>query len=139
VIEVEPGVYHEDLWIDRMIEIIGTGAKEEVVIVGKKYATIEMSAGYAVLKNLTLSQARTNDSPVVAVHRGALVLDGCDVRAEKGPGISIAVDEAEPILRRCRISSQKNAAILSRSRGKVLFEECSLHSESEMTTILVSS
>jgi hypothetical protein len=138
VIEVEPGVYHEDLWIDRMIEIVGAGAKEEVIILGKKYATIEMSAGYAVLKNITLRQARNNDSPVVVIHKGALVLDGCEIHAEKGPGISIAVDEAEPILRRCQIVSQKNAAILNRSRGKVLFEECRLHSESDMTTILVA-
>ncbi|SEN35739.1 right-handed parallel beta-helix repeat-containing protein [Lihuaxuella thermophila] len=138
VIEIEPGIYKEDVWIDRYIELIGAGPKEEIIIQGVKQPTIEMGADYAVVKNVTLQQAKRNQSPVVLAGRGSLVLDGCDVFAGSGPGVSVIGNSAEPVFRRCRFFSGKNVAVLNRSRGKVLFEDCHLSSDSDIAVIFIA-
>lgn len=138
VIEVEPGIYHEDLIIDRYIEIVGVGPREDIIIQGKKYATVEMGTGYASIKNVTLTQSKGTDSPVVLVGRGSLALDQCDIVAEKGVGIAIVGNEAEPTIRRCNIKSERNVAVLCRGRGKVHFEDCRLSSASDASVVLVT-
>lgn len=138
VIEIEPGVYKEDVWIDRYIELVGAGPKEEIIIQGVKQPTVEMGADYAVVKNVTLKQAKRNPSPVVLAGRGSLVLDGCDVFAESGPGVSVISNSAEPVFRRCRFFSGKNVAVLNRSRGKVLFEDCHLFSDSDIAVVFIA-
>lgn len=138
VIEVEPGVYYEDLYIDRYIEIVGVGPREKTIICGKKYATVEMGTGYATIKNITLTQSRFSKNPIILVTKGALALDQCDVQARKGVGIVVVGDDAEPTIRRCNISSLRNVAILIRGQGKILFEDCQLSSQSDASVILVT-
>ncbi|MFC7440894.1 right-handed parallel beta-helix repeat-containing protein [Laceyella putida] len=137
-IEVEPGIYHEDLWIDRYIEIVGLGAQGDVVIQGKKLATVEMGTGYAVIKNVTIKQSRNVQAPVVLMNKGSLVLEDCHVLAGKSPAISILHDEAEPIVRRSLVFSEKNVAVQCQSMGKILFEQCELLSHGDLAVVFIA-
>lgn len=137
-IEIEPGVYHEDLWIDRYIELVGLGDRGDVVIQGKKFATVEMGTSYAVLKNLTIKQSHNIQAPVVMMNKGSLVLEDCQVLAEKSPALSILYDEAEPIVRRSKVVSKKNIAVQCQSRGKILFEQCELVSYSDLAVVFIA-
>ncbi|AUS08474.1 hypothetical protein C1X05_06280 [Laceyella sacchari] len=137
-IEVEPGVYQEDLWLDRYIEIVGLGDDKEVVIQGKKFATIEMGTGYAVIKNVTIKKSRMAQAPAVLMNKGSLVLEDCRVIASKSPAISILHDDAEPIVRRSSVFSEKNVAVQCQSAGKILFEQCELLSHGELAVVFIA-
>ncbi|WP_131922869.1 right-handed parallel beta-helix repeat-containing protein [Hazenella coriacea] len=138
VIEVEPGVYKEDVWIDRYVEIIGVGSRDEVIIEGQQHPTVEMGTDYAVIKNITIRQSKKTSNPAVLIHRGALVLDQCQIYSSSGPGISIVGNEAEPVIRRTTCRSKENVAVLIRSQGKILFEECEINIQSDISAILIT-
>jgi hypothetical protein len=138
IIEIEPGVYHEELIIDRYVELIGMGAPGEVVITGKKYATVEMGTGYALVRNLTLKQRRRSSSPIVLVPRGSLIVEDCLIHGEDGPGVALFGNEAEPVFRRSSISGKGNVAVLCRSAGTILFEDCRLSVDSGIAAVLVA-
>lgn len=138
VIEIEPGVYKEEVWIDRYVELVGLGEREEVIIEGTEHAALEMGTDYAVVKNLSLKQAKKSQASTVLVNRGSLVIDGCSILSVHGPAISIIGNEAEPVIRRSRLESRKNVAVLNRSQGKVLVEDCHLLSQSDVSVVLIA-
>lgn len=125
-IEVEQGVYREDLYIDKYIEIVGVGEREKTIIQGIERPTVQMATGYAVIKNLTIKHPRKRNMDTVFIPDGALILDDCDVVARSGAGIVLMGDEAEPILRRCSIYSERNAALEIQKKGKAILEDCQL-------------
>lgn len=125
-IEVEQGVYREDLYIDKYIEIVGVGEREKTIIQGVERPTVHMAAGYAVIKNITIQHPRKRNIDTVYIPDGALILDDCEIWARSGAGVVVMGDEAEPILRRCRVHSEQNAAVEIQSNGKTILEDCQL-------------
>lgn len=128
IIEIEPGLYREELRIDKYVELIGTDSEREVIIQGNRQMVVTMRTGYAVLRRLTLRQPWWNRSEVLQVKRGALILEDCQLLSHHQPAVNIVGAEAEPILRNCRIESRRSAAVENHSTGKVLFEQCHLSS-----------
>lgn len=125
-IEVEPGVYRENVSINKYIEIVGVGEKERTIIQGLERPSVYMNAGYAVMKNLTIKQPRTRNMDTVYIPNGALILDDCDILARSSVGIMVLGSEAEPIFRRCTIHSEQNAAVEIQNQGKTILEDCHL-------------
>lgn len=123
-IEVEPGIYREDIYINKYIEIVGVGEREKTIIEGIERPSIHMAAGYAVMKNITIKQPRTRNMDTVYIPDGALILNDCDILARSGTGIIVLGDEADPIFRRCTIHSEQNAAVEIQNKGKTLLEDC---------------
>lgn len=135
-IEVEPGVYKEELYINKYIEIVGIGDEEKPIIQGIERPTVYMAAGYAVLKNLTLKQPRKRGLDTVYIPDGALVIEDSQILARWGAGVIILGDESEPIFRRCEIYSERNVAIEFQNQGKVILEDCHL-STGDFASILI--
>ena len=125
-IEVEQGVYQEDLYINKYIEIVGVGEREKTIIQGIERPTIQMATGYAVLKNITVKHPRKRNMDTVYIPDGALILDDCEIWARSGAGIAIMGDEAEPIIRRCLIYSEQNAAVEVQNKARAILEDCQL-------------
>lgn len=138
VIQVEPGVYREDVWIDRYVEIIGLGSRDEVIIEGQQHPTVEMGTDYAVIKNMTIRQSKKTSNPAVLINRGSLIIDQCQIYSSSGPGISIVGNEAEPVIRRTFCKSKENVAVLIRSQGKILFEGCEIDIQSDISAIFIA-
>lgn len=136
-IEVEPGVYREDIVINKYIEIVGIGNKEKIVIQGIETATIYMATGYAVVKNITLKYSRKKDIETVFIPDGALVLEDCDITARSGNGVTILSNEAEPILRRCTIYSKNRAAVEVQNPGKIIIEDCDLATDDYASVVIL--
>jgi hypothetical protein len=128
IIEIEPGLYREELRIDKYVELIGTDPEREVIIQGNRQMVVSMRTGYAVLRRLTLRQPWWNRSEVLQVKQGALIVEDCRLLSHHQPAVNIIGTEAEPILRNCRIESRRSAAVENHSTGKVLFEQCYLSS-----------
>src|SRR5690606_8679993 len=108
------------------IEIVGVGEKEQTIIQGLEQPSVQMAAGYAVLKNITIKQPRKRYMDTVYIPNGALILNDCNIWARSGAGIMVLGDESEPIFRRCMIYSEKNAGIEIQNKGKTILEDCQI-------------
>ncbi|WP_124727136.1 right-handed parallel beta-helix repeat-containing protein [Staphylospora marina] len=138
VIEVEPGVYREELIIDRHVELVGVGEPGSVTVLGKRHAVVEMATGYAVLRNLTLKHSGPSRFPVILIPRGALVVEDCRIQGGNGPAVALFGRDAEPVFRRTALSGESNVAVLCRSSGKTLFEDCRIRGDSGLAAVLVA-
>ncbi|WP_206186466.1 right-handed parallel beta-helix repeat-containing protein [Thermoflavimicrobium daqui] len=139
-IEIGPGIYKEDIVIDKYIELIGVGDKEKIVIQGIKSSSLTMKNGYAVIRNMTIKQPKENGldrgMDTVYIENGTLLLESCRIEAGKGPGITIDGATAEPIIRHCEIKSYKNSAILNKGTGNIIFDHCHFSSAAKSSPVI---
>ncbi len=81
-ITILPGNYVETLALDRNLNLIGQGNRDDIVIVGEHETAVSLRGNIAVtLTNLTLDGIRSNDTNLntIDVHAGALTLQDCNV------------------------------------------------------------
>lgn len=85
-IEIAPGIYREEIVIDKEIEIIGKGAADSVVIVGTGGSTVTASGRLVRLANLTIEGGGPATGGIVA-SGGELALASVIVRNNRGDGV----------------------------------------------------
>ncbi|MCI5125164.1 MAG: TIR domain-containing protein, partial [Candidatus Electrothrix sp. AR5] len=110
---VRPGLYEENIVIDKHVEIIGDGERSEIVIqlVGKPAILFRTDIGKVA--NLTLNDIR--------IEQGRLEIEDCDISSKGSICVQIHND-ADPILRRCRIHDGPAAGVFICNNGKGLIE-----------------
>lgn len=98
VIHVFPGIYQENIVLDRNVELIGQNTHGEIVIEGTGAPCLDIKTEQAVVKNFTLRGAIGVSGPSlgpeptyygVVVLQGNLVLEGCNISVDDGPAIYI--------------------------------------------------
>ncbi len=129
---VQPGVYSEGVVIDKPVEIIGDGAREEIVIDCADSPCLQMRADYAVVRNLSVrgraplrESGDPNDSAIY-VDQGCLVVGDCQITSETGAGIAIEGVKANPIVRRCKIYSGNSVGVWVFKNGQGTVEDCDI-------------
>lgn len=114
---VRPGLYQEELVIDKPLEISGEGTYGEVVVEAFERNTLYFSASFGRVTNLTLRQRGGEEKPAINITNGRLVLEECDVTSKSIACVFIQ-DGADPILRRNRIhDGEKFGIIIINGRG----------------------
>ena len=118
---VRPGHYTESIVIDKPIEVIGDGDRDDIVVVAEKTATIIFDTNIGTVRNITLRQHGTNNYGVW-IKQGRLTLEDCDITSD---ALSCLVVErgADPRVRRNRIHDGKQAGILVHAGGRGTFED----------------
>ncbi|MBC6479038.1 MAG: right-handed parallel beta-helix repeat-containing protein [Hormoscilla sp. GUM202] len=127
---VRPGIYREGVTIDKPLEIIGDGAREEIVIETGDSDCILMQTDYAVVQNLTLrGQAGVKGKKYFAVDipKGELILEDCDITSDSLSCISIQGATSKPAIRRCRIHGSKEAGIFVYQNGQGTVDDCYIY------------
>jgi parallel beta-helix repeat protein len=113
---VRPGLYREGLVIDKPMEIIGDGKREEIVITSTDASCIVMQTDKATVRGLTLRQesdSRKNSAGFFAVDiaQGKLVLEGCEIISASLSCIGIHNQTSNPMIRNCRIHGSADSGI----------------------------
>lgn len=137
VIEIEAGLYREDIYINKYVELIGVGNPEETIIQGSRESVINFNTGYAVIRNLTIRQSWSSQLAVMKISQGALIVEDCQIESRNYAAVKIIGDDTEPIFRRCQIHSIRNVAVEIHSKGNVVFEECRLSSQGDFAAVMV--
>jgi parallel beta-helix repeat protein len=120
---VRPGFYQEGLVIDKPLEIIGDGQREEIVIQAKGKHVILFKAMMGRVANLTLRQVGGEGRWYgVDVAQGRLDLEDCDITSQSSVCIGIH-DGADPRLRRNRIHDGKGGGLAIYDNGQGTLEE----------------
>ncbi len=106
---VRPGIYHEGLVIDKPLEIVGDGARDEIIVRATASSCLVLRADAGVIRNLTLrGQARSGGAGgdgffAVDIAHGRPLLDNCDISSDSLACVAIHNPTAAPVVRACRI------------------------------------
>lgn len=126
---VRPGLYIEDLIINKPVEILGEGEAQEIVIQSSESNCLLMKTDYAVVRNLTLQGNvghQEDRNFVVNIPKGQLILEDCYINTSSLSTIVIHGFETNPIIRRCQISAGKENGIWIHTQAQGIVENCSI-------------
>lgn len=115
---VRPGRYMESIVIDKQVEIIGDGDRDDIVIesFGKSVVLFKAKAGSLI--NLTLRQVGSkgwHGGYGVDIAEGKLIMEDCDISSQSDS--CVVIRSADPSLRRCRIHDGKENGIFFSGNG----------------------
>jgi parallel beta-helix repeat protein len=119
---VRPGHYREGLIIDKPLEIVGEGNRDDIVVeaIGKDVVLFKASMGR--LANLTLRQSGGGSWYAVDIAQGRLDLEDCDIKSQSLASIAIH-GGAEPRVRRSKIHDGKQTGVFVYENGAGLVED----------------
>jgi molecular chaperone DnaK (HSP70) len=129
-IVVRPGTYRESLTLDREIEIIGSGSREQVVIETGAAIGLKMATAHAIVRGITLrhSAARAtnwNTHGAVVVAQGCLELENCRIEATI-QGVSVWGTASRVMLRGCHVHGGQNAGLAVNYGAQATLDGCEL-------------
>lgn len=112
-IYVRPGRYEGQLRIEKPLEIIGAGQRDDVVVETRGESTLLFNATAGRVESLTLHQTGSGDWYSVNIGQGQLELEDCVITSQ-GKGCVVIHDKANPVLRYNAIyGSQGNGVVFS--------------------------
>lgn len=114
---VRPGVYKEGIVLDKPVEIIGDGERDEIVIKAHDKHAVLFQADSGRIANLTLRQSGGIDWYGVDIAKGRLELEDCDISSKSYACVAIH-GGANPTLSRCRIHDGKAGGVFVYDKGQ---------------------
>jgi serine/threonine protein kinase len=130
-IEIRPGVYHEGLLLDRPVEIVGSGAVDEVVIESEDTSCVLMQTDAAIIRNVTIRCKPTSKGGQfygVNIPTGRLLLEDCQIISQSLACVAIHGAGTSPILRRCLLQNTTERALAVYDHAHGLIEDCEIFS-----------
>ena len=119
---VRPGLYPEGLVIDKPLEIIGDGKRDDIVVQATSKDAVLFKATMGRVTNMTLRQVSGGDWCGVDIVQGRLMLEGCDISSQGRACVAIH-EWADPRLRDNRIHNGKHFGVLVYENGQGTLEE----------------
>ncbi|PKB64833.1 MAG: hypothetical protein BZY80_01825 [SAR202 cluster bacterium Io17-Chloro-G2] len=112
---VRPGLYQEGLIIDKPLEIIGDGPRDDIVVQAVRTNTLSFQTTTGRVSNLSLRQT-SGSGFCVYIIQGWLLLDNCDITSESLACVAI-LGGADPRLVRNRIHDGNRNGVFIYQRG----------------------
>ena len=122
---VKPGVYQEDLVIDKPLEIIGDGDVADIVVESQNADCIMMKTDKALVRGLSLHN-RAEGCVAVNIPQGQLTLEYCDITSDTLACVGIHGSETEGIVSHCQIHDGKRSGVYVYENGKGQIENCDI-------------
>jgi Right handed beta helix region len=104
-ITVEPGTYHEAIVLDRHVEIIGDGPRDQIIIESAVAPCLRVETEVGTVRSVTFRCPAPSDGNAAAVDiaQGSGTLDDCDISAQSATAIRISGPGTSPTIQRCVI------------------------------------
>jgi F-box protein 11 len=118
---IRPGLYREAIVLEKPLEIIGDGPREEIIIEANNRRTLDFKTDFGRVANITLRQSG-GDHFCVGIGQGRLDLDGCDISSQTQACVGI-YGGADPRIRRSRIHDSKSGGLYIYENGKGTIED----------------
>lgn len=127
---VRPGLYKEGIIIDKPVEIIGEGDRNEIVIEGAGRCAIVFVADNGRVSNLTLRQVGSDDWYGVDIAQGRLEIEDCDISSQGHACVAIH-SNADPRLRRNHIHNGNGVGVVVYKNGRGTLEDNNIFANEE--------
>jgi parallel beta-helix repeat protein len=129
---VRPGLYSEGIVIDKRVEIVGDGRREEIILASASESCIKMQTDQATVRGLTLRQETVRHQGsegffAVDILQGRLTLENCDITSDSLSCIAIHNQMADPLIRQCRIHGSADSGIYIFDTATGTVEECDIY------------
>ncbi|MBT2448623.1 right-handed parallel beta-helix repeat-containing protein [Streptomyces sp. ISL-43] len=122
VISVRPGLYEENLVIDKMVTITAEDARGSVKVAPRSGAVVQVVAEAVQLTGLVL-QGNDDELPAVDVPRGQAALQDCEVVGSSWTAL-LTRQQGTLAMRGCRVVNPAGAGIVETSTGASVIEDC---------------
>ncbi|MFZ3474338.1 right-handed parallel beta-helix repeat-containing protein [Streptomyces sp. 4.24] len=122
VISVRPGLYEENLVIDKMVTITAEDARGSVKVAPRSGAVVQVVAEAVQLTGLVL-QCHDDELPAVDVPRGQAALQDCEVVGSSWTAL-LTRQQGTLAMRGCRVVNPAGAGIVETSTGASVIEDC---------------
>ncbi|MET9469877.1 right-handed parallel beta-helix repeat-containing protein [Streptomyces sp. NPDC006544] len=122
VISVRPGLYEENLVIDKMVTITAEDARGSVKVAPRSGAVVQVIAEAVQLTGLVL-QGHDDELPTVDVPRGQAALQDCEVVGSSWTAL-LTRQQGTLAMRGCRVVNPAGAGIVETSTGASVIEDC---------------
>jgi F-box protein 11 len=120
---VRPGTYEEGLVLDKPLEIIGQGRREEILIQAVGTNALAFRTTLGRVTNVTLRQFGGGDYFAVDISQGRLTLENCRIESDSLAGIAIHGGGADPIIRHNLIHRGRQSGVVVFDSGRGTLEE----------------
>jgi parallel beta-helix repeat protein len=125
-LNIRPGNYSEELLVDKPVTITGLGeVPEDVKIVGENRHTIQWTAAFGSLRNISLLQTADSSWYCVDIVRGRLDMAHCDIMSSALACIAIH-EGADPIIRNTELHDGNDVGIYVLPGGKGTIVDCAI-------------
>jgi F-box protein 11 len=118
---VRPGHYNESLVMDRPIELIGDGDRDDIVVEGTQFTTLTFDTNIGFVRNMTLRH-RGDKNCCVWVKQGRLTIEECDI-SSRGLACLNVNNAADPRVRRNRIHDGAQGGVLLYDDARGAYED----------------
>lgn len=119
---IRPGSYNEVLTLDKPLELVGEGDRDQIIISAADAHVIHCTASHGRVANLTLRQTGSGNAYGIDIAAGRLELEGCDISSLGWSAVSIHGD-ANPTVRHNRIHNSKQCGIIVYDGAQGLLED----------------
>lgn len=119
---IRPGLYKEALVLDKALELLGDGERQEIIVETFGTETLIFNTEFGRVANLTLRQNGGDNSYGVWIMQGRLELEDCDITSRSRACVGI-MNGADPRLRRNCIHDGKASGVLIYENGKGTLED----------------
>lgn len=129
VIRVLPGMYRENVILDKAITLIGEGPREAIAIEGINGPGLVISADGVRLENLSLVVGVGSAVPeisAVEVTSGQTLVVGCHIESHRGPGIIASGPATRLSVVDCQVQKCEGPGVSARAGAHVVLESTSM-------------
>jgi parallel beta-helix repeat protein len=119
---VRPGLYRESILVNKPVQIVGDGQREDIVIEATGRPVVRFTVEDSRMAGLTLRQAGGGMWFGVDISSGRHLIEDCDISSQSLACVSIR-DGANPTLRGNRIHDGKQAGLYIYDGGKGIIED----------------
>ena len=130
-IQIQPGIYRENLIIDKPVELVGQGETAKIVLESTDACCLRIRTDQVLIRGLTLrscESGRKKDTKhfAVEIETGHAILEECDIRSDTAAGIAIHGAAARPVIRHCRIHDNLENGVFVYDYAQGLIEDCDI-------------
>jgi F-box protein 11 len=122
---VRPGTYTESIVLDKNIEIVGDGPREQIVLLSKNANCIRIATDSAAVSGMTIRGLAQNHF-AIDIPLGRFHLSDCIVTCEAQTCIGIHNSTAQPSIQHCIIRDGGQSGILVYDQGAGVIENCEI-------------
>ena len=124
-IRILPGLYREQVLIDKPLTLIGEGPREAIALEGVKGPGLILSGDGIRLENLSLvvgSGAAAPEVPAVEITGGQTTITGCHIESHRGPGLVASGRSTHLSVLDCQFQKGEGPGVSARNGAQVVLE-----------------
>ena len=126
---IRPGTYEENLDLDKPLELIGEGERDEVLVSVDSGNALKVSTSLGLVRNMRfLRSFGKNENVAVLTALGRCVFEDCSFKSHTHAAVHILGASTAPQFLRCRFLDSKYSGAFVREQAEPRFEECTFRS-----------